>query len=571
MVNALIEASRDEIPNYHSKDHGLKDSQSVGMAATADDIANDGSSDYGSDFTAEEEGILGGLLSEISNKNGGGSDLGVADIVDDKISKEIRSRRTVGGKSHGPLDPPPQVSKITLVSPSTYVPIEIEGDLFLPTNGTLHLDWPSSDQLTLKRLAPRADGRADQQSFASVESSEQEVLDQRSPLERFRTKPQKTLSVTDLVSPAWCELQYWYTLTKHGKKRRTPAMRQGSAVHKALEEQVHHTVTVDVQTKEDAWGLRIWNIIQGLRTLRETGMTRELEVFGIVDGLVVNGVIDELSYICPDRDLEEEVTARTTHGKSSKNIIAPDQASITNFLKPDTHSKSPQGVVKSLRSLLKKTSKIYLTDVKTRGVKSIPSGVSFRPTLMQLMLYQLMFSDFATNKVEANLVFSRYDLDVNAHFSDAFIAQIGSLNETFYDAPSDPSQSQNAPDASQDSMQVILDHNSLDQLWGLMMREFGQTLPSGIEGIGNVLKVEYRDQTNGSILGIKTFLYDREVIQNYLNDELSWWKGVRETRGVVVEEAYKCRVCEFAEGCTWRKAKIDEATEVHRTRSRSII
>src|ERR1700712_809658 len=91
--------------------------------------------------------------------------------------------------------------------------------------------------------------------------ADRKTPDIRSPLERFRTKPKKALSVTDLVSPAWCELQYWYTLTLHGRKKRTPAMKQGSKVHQKLEDQVHTTVKVDIQTKEDAWGLRIWNVI----------------------------------------------------------------------------------------------------------------------------------------------------------------------------------------------------------------------------------------------------------------------------------------------------------------------
>ena len=425
----------------------------------------------------------------------------------------------------------------------------------------------------MKRLVESDESRAVRQSSVPIEpksTPSPEVPDLRSPLERFRTKPKKALSVTDLVSPSWCELQYWYVLTKHGRKRRTPAMRQGSAVHKTLEDQVHQTVRVDIETKEDAWGLRIWNIIQGLRTLRETGMTRELEVWGIVDGLVVNGVIDELSYICPDKDLEEEVTARTAHGKADQNVVPADQSTITSFLKP---AYGQQGVLKSLRSMRKKTDKIYLTDVKTRGVKTVPKGASFRPTLMQLMLYHLMLSDLATNKIDANVLFNRYELNQTANFSDSFIAQLGSLNETFYDAPTESSQSQELPDSisDRDPVQVLLDHNSLRSLWNLMIQEFQNTMPAGIESIGNVLKAEYRNQTDGSIQGIKTFLYDRSVIQNYIDDEMRWWKGERDAQGVSIEEAYKCRSCEFAEECGWRKAKIEEATNAQRARSRSVV
>lgn len=393
----------------------------------------------------------------------------------------------------------------------------------------------------------------------------------RSPLERFRTKPKKALSVTDLVSPSWCELQYWYVLTKHGRKRRTPAMRQGSAVHKTLEDQVHQTVAIDIQSKEDAWGLRIWNVIQGLKTLRETGMTRELEVWGLVDGLVVNGVIDELSYICPDRELEEELTARTAHGKGCKIALPADQSTITSFLSTAGAQQGEDGVLKSLRSMRKTTSKIYLTDVKTRGVKTVPKGASFRPTLMQLMLYHLLLSDLATNKVDADVLFDRYELSPTASFSDGFIAQVGSLNETYYEAPSNPSQSSDVIESSQDSMAVLLKHNSLKQLWGLMISELHRTMPAGINSIGSVLKAEYRDQADGSIMGIKTFLYDRDVIRDYVDDEMRWWKGERDAQGVTIEEAYKCRSCEFADGCEWRIAKIDEATNVYRTRSRSVV
>jgi hypothetical protein len=127
-------------------------------------------------------------------------------------------------------------------------------------------------------------------SFVSAASNTTQS-DNRSPLERFRTAPKKALSVTDLVSPAWCELQYYYTLSIHGRKIRTAAMKKGSVVHKELEDQIYTTVQVDITCKEEAWGLRIWNVIQGLKTLRETGQARELEVWGLVEGQIVNGVI----------------------------------------------------------------------------------------------------------------------------------------------------------------------------------------------------------------------------------------------------------------------------------------
>jgi len=92
-------------------------------------------------------------------------------------------------------------------------------------------------------------------------------------------------------------------------------MRQGSRVHKVLEEQVHQVVPIQVKTKEDGWGLRIWNTIQGLRTLRSTGITRELEIWGVLHGQVVTGILDELSYTCPDPELEAHVETKRSEGK----------------------------------------------------------------------------------------------------------------------------------------------------------------------------------------------------------------------------------------------------------------
>ena len=380
--------------------------------------------------------------------------------------------------------------------------------------------------------------------------------DTRSPLERFRTHPKKTLSVTDLISPAWCELQYWYTLSIHGKKKRTPAMRQGSKVHKTLEEQVYTTVKVDVQTKEDAWGLRIWNVIQGLRTLRTTGLTRELEVWCTIDGLVVNGVIDELTYICPDVALENSVGTPTKPTSS-------DQTTIADFFKA-----SGSGTLESEAPQIKQhapSQKIYLGDVKTRSAQSLPSGAAFRPTKFQLMLYHHLLSNLASNEVDFSIITDRYHLDPNKVFSDSFIAEVGSLNnEVYYDAQTTLPTDDSDPQWSQDSMETLLVHNTLSTLWSLMISEFQLTLPHGAKSLGNVLKAEYRSRDEGQIMGSRTLLMDDDALNTYIEHEMKWWKGMRPPEGVTIEEAYKCRSCEFAEGCEWRLAKVEEAREKSR-------
>ncbi|KAL8775611.1 MAG: hypothetical protein Q9209_000107 [Squamulea sp. 1 TL-2023] len=521
-------------------------------------------SEYGSDFTPDEEEILRGLLRQASAPTLTG-DLGL-------VLKDIEDNEDPGG------------ARIPLMYKRHRQQLSSGGQVTIQESAH-HIAVEMADDSPPLADVESPESRNHHERAVSIEAPiipppvalEPNEPDLRSPLERFRSKPKKPLSVTDLVSPSWCELQYWFTLTKHGKKRRTPAMKQGTAVHKTLEEEVHRTVAIKIQTREDAWGLRIWNIIQGLRTLRETGITRELEVWGVFDGLVVNGVIDELSYECPDRELEAA-------GLDSTNILPSlpsDQRSITDFLSPNgsqTFSQTNFGAAAVRTSqppaTTKKESRVYITDTKTRSVNTIPKAASFRPTLIQLMLYHRLLSNMAANNIDASAVFFRHDLQPDEPFTDAFIAQISGI---FYNAPPNPSQAEEpeappaSPEIDQDTLNLLLSHNSLNKLWALMMQDFHTTFPQGARSVGRVLKADYRHAIDGRMIGEKTLLMDEELLTRYLKSELKWWKGERAAKGVCLEEAYKCGSCEFADECGWRKGKIEEAIEKTRMKRRTSV
>jgi len=416
----------------------------------------------------------------------------------------------------------------------------------------------------LKHLVSRrANNTSISTGFNTVATAEGAIEDDtRSPLERFRTPPKKTLSVTDLVSPAWCELQYWYTLKHHGRKKRTVAMKEGSKVHKQLEDQVHTTIKIDIETKEDAWGLRIWNVIQGLRTLKETGLTRELEVWGVIDGLVVNGVIDELSYTCPDPQLEAKTTP-----KSTKPEVEPTQTTIKDFFASAGQSATLDFARTEVPYVQAEFKKIYLGDVKTRAARNVPNSVSFRPTKMQLMLYHTLLGALAKNSVDLDTILGRYSLDGDKTFSDAFIVQIGDLNNGDFIVPD--SSLETTSTMSQDSITTLLEYNNLKLLWSYMITELQRTIPSE-DSLGRVLKAEYRSRQDGEIVGTKNFLMDDQVLNEYLTREMEWWRGKREAQGVLIQEAFKCRTCDFAEMCEWRLKKIDEAKAKTRLKGKNL-
>ncbi|KAK3687403.1 exonuclease V [Podospora appendiculata] len=396
-----------------------------------------------------------------------------------------------------------------------------------------------------------------------AETSTATPRDTRAPILRFRTSPWKTFSVSDLVAGAWCELQYYYTLSRlpGGRKLPTEAMKRGSGIHETLERQVYTTVEVDVKRPEDAFGLKLWNIIQGLRTLRDTGLTRELEVWGMVDGNVVNGVIDGLSYEHPDPQLEEEVLS--SRGSQSSQGSQSQQTGITDYFPSSTPS----------------TGSIFITDVKTRAVKYPPSRVQTRGTIIQLFLYHRFLSEMASDKLDYLAIFSRYRLNPDQPFSDAFMAQIGALHEEVFsdDGSSDfvsavSTASKITSGGPSDELETMK-YRTLRELLPLLKFEIQLTFPRGASTLGQIVAVEYRyrarsedDEANGAIICVNTHYVEQETLDMYLKDTMQWWRGEREPRGVILEEAYKCQSCEFVNDCEWRSKLDQEALRKARVR-----
>lgn len=131
----------------------------------------------------------------------------------------------------------------------------------------------------------------------------------------------KYLSVTDFVSPLWCEYAFHYGIlglrhlpvSQRPKEIETPSghilkpdkqvaqqrekvLVGGRKVHEKLEKEIHPVkVHVQTTTREDEWALRILRLITGLRTLLDSGCCREVPIFGFVHGELVMGVVDEIN------------------------------------------------------------------------------------------------------------------------------------------------------------------------------------------------------------------------------------------------------------------------------------
>lgn len=400
--------------------------------------------------------------------------------------------------------------------------------------------------------------------------------DDRSPLQRFKSR--RPLSVTNLVSPSWCEQQYEYNLSHHGRIPQTKAMTAGSTAHKELEEQVHVEVPVEVVSREDRFGLKLWNTIQGLRALRETGLTRELEIWGVVEGEVVNGIIDEVTVECPDAEMETRVLKQLEGGSGDKRKkaapIAPDQKTLTDFLTGSSQGGSileqrhaSAGLASSPLLRDRPTTTYYLKDIKTTRRESPPAHPAYtRGAHLQLMLYHRILNILTADEVTPQQVFDRYRLDHAATFSDKFIAELANLDvRAFASVPDDADL---PPSSQPDPLTELLEHNTLSALWGLLIRDLQKTFstaPSPSPSLSPLLTIEYRNPNptpeHPALIGTRSFPLDTRFLTDYLKSEISWWRGERPTVGVGVEDAWKCGWCDFAPQCGWRRERVEEGVE----------
>ncbi|KAL6923625.1 hypothetical protein FSHL1_000874 [Fusarium sambucinum] len=528
----------------------------------------DSDNEFGYDFSVEEEELLLQLASENNNNIApqNNARLAAIDAVPERTDHllEQDATFTTGNASSHTLGPRETGRASDLYRGQAFNQRETSSGLPTPPAASSSIEdvlYPDLRKAlnNLNSMSPRSPGSESTVTAGRTSETTQDASydDGRSPLQRFRSYPKRPLTVTDLTSGAWCELQYWYTLTRlpGGRRTRTAAMKQGSKIHKKLEDEVHTTVKIDIMTKEDAFGLKLWNLVQGLRTLRDTGLTRELEVWGIVDENLVNGVIDSVSYENPNPEFEAELSSQEPKKDKQKYSLA-------DYFPPKNADANHSG------------HKIYLADVKTRGSSSAVSPAQIRPAKIQLLLYHRFLSDMAAGKLDFFKVFRRYGLNPDDAFSDTFIAQIGSLHdEIFVDASETETDfTQEYPSSSFQSSSSagpdLLQYRTLRELVPLVRQEIDLTFPHGEHSMGHMLRVQYVHRSDGREIDLHDFPVSRKALEAYLANYMEWWKGKREAKGVNIEEAFKCGTCEFVSDCSWRQSMDDEMLQKARTQQK---
>lgn len=69
----------------------------------------------------------------------------------------------------------------------------------------------------------------------------------------------------------------------------------------------------------------------------------------------------------------------------------------------------------------------------------------------------------------------------------------------------------------------------------------------------DILKIEYIHQETATVLGTEIVAFEEKEMRDKVQHYMAYWMGHREPQGVDVEEAWKCRTCNYADICEWRK------------------
>ncbi|KAF8204228.1 exonuclease V a 5' deoxyribonuclease-domain-containing protein [Mycena galopus ATCC 62051] len=414
-----------------------------------------------------------------------------------------------------------------------------------------------------------------------------------SPIRRYRHWS-GILSVTDLISLAWCEVQFDYGLRQKRSKKlenRPPSFRsesgkeilvqqdvavrndkttkRGQFIHKELELELRpdEEIPIVITTEEERWALRLINFLSSLGSLRAEGHAREIPVFG--------SSTDELL-------IKDKSEPTGTKRASDSSLPSPKRACRS----PSPPSYEPEIIPAPL--LPTPTPRcIRLIDTKTRRTDSLPSDEDAEPARLQLMLYHRLVTRLLDTSVlfDFSALWTLLGTCHSAPFTPTFLVQMATIlgsdsvptSLTALDLPpvDDTLQiiyrSQNKysskrsgakgkrrerentatciPAAGEDDDELAKAiAMSLEGLEDVFEGQLAAALKESAALAGGVISETQSGNGRRSgigaprseIIGTKEFTMHTEIIDAYLDNALDWWRGKRSARGVSDRQTGRC-------------------------------
>lgn len=180
---------------------------------------------------------------------------------------------------------------------------------------------------------------------------------------------------------------------------------------------------------------------------------------------------------------------------------------------------------------------LELRELKTRAQPTFPSAAQRKSHHLQVSVYKLLFEALVKGQLKKDTIVQHLQLQTERSFGS----------------------------------EVMLHAKKM----GLFVNTFGELLDLIFLNLMyieiptiDVLKIEYCYQADASVIGTEVVRFEEKQVVKELKHYCSFWKGQREAQGVDIEEAWKCRSCDFADICQWREKKAEEAVERNRANHR---
>ncbi|XP_047416913.1 exonuclease V [Sciurus carolinensis] len=178
------------------------------------------------------------------------------------------------------------------------------------------------------------------------------------------------------------------------------------------------------------------------------------------------------------------------------------------------------GVIDELHYTAK--GELELTELKTRRRPMLPLEAQKKKDCFQVRLYKFIFDAMVQGKVTPESLIHHTKLCP--------------------DKPLGPSVLRHAQQGG----------FSVKTLGDLMELVFLSLTLSDLPVI-DILKIEYIHQETATVLGTEIVAFEEKEMRDKVQHYMAYWMGHREPQGVDVEEAWKCRTCNYADICEWRK------------------
>lgn len=180
------------------------------------------------------------------------------------------------------------------------------------------------------------------------------------------------------------------------------------------------------------------------------------------------------------------------------------------------------GVIDELRYTSK--GELELAELKTRRRPVLPLSAQKKKDCFQVSLYKYIFDAMVQGKVTpASLI----------HHTQLCL-----------DKPLGPSVLRHARQGG----------FSVKSLGDLMELVFLSLTLSDLPAI-DTLKLEYIHQETATVLGTEIVAFEEKEVKSKVRHYVAYWTGHRDPQGVDVEEAWKCRTCDYVDVCEWRRGR----------------